>query len=182
MKSCPSDPREIWRDIPGYNGAYQVSTEGSVCKILPGGERMAVKSYVRANRTGKGSSNAVLWVNLTYPDGRRVERAVLRLVAETFLGITEDQFAVHRNGRRSDVSVRNIKVMSCTEMGRTYGGTYTRRPVVKIDDQGEIVACYASAGAAARENYVSRKTVLDRCNRRIRKEFALDGYSYRWDD
>lgn len=72
--------------------------------------------------------------------------------------------------------------MTTSQIGKAFGAQAKRRPVVKIDESGEIIACYPSARIAAKENYVSHQTVADRCNRRVKKEFALDGFSYRWDD
>lgn len=56
----------------------------------------------------------------------------------------------------------------------------SKRPVVKIDQNGTVVALYPSARAAARYNFISYQAVLDRCNGKIQKPFALDGHSYRF--
>lgn len=172
---------EIWKDIPGYGGTYQASTEGRIRKIWPvSGKISILKPYVRNRRT-RTNSNAMR-VHIQAPDGRRVERTVIALVADTFFGSIPGGRAVHNIGVAADNSVSNIKIMTYEQIGRAYGAQSRRRPVVKIDENGEIIACYSSARAAARENYVSYTSVIDRCNGKIKKEFALDGYSYRWDD
>ena len=38
------------------------------------------------------------------------------------------------------------------------------------------------ARQAAKENYLSYQTVMDRCNGKIKKPFALDGHTYQWDE
>lgn len=56
------------------------------------------------------------------------------------------------------------------------------RPVVKIDKNGKIVARYVSAEAAAKANYVTPKTIKVRCYGEVKREFALIGYSFRYED
>lgn len=172
---------EIWRDIPGYGGRYQASTEGRIRKIWPVSGKKTICTPYRRQRRKQANSDA-LRVHISLPDGRRVERTVINLVAETFLGSVPGRCAVHKNGMSADNSLSNIALMTNSQIGKTFGAQAKRRPVVKIDETGEIIACYPSARAAASENYVSHQTVADRCNRRVKKEFALDGFSYRWDD
>ncbi len=62
------------------------------------------------------------------------------------------------------------------------GGKASRRPVAKVNAAGEIVAYYPSARKAAKANHMSYQTVLDRCNGKVKKPFALDGHTYRFDD
>lgn len=180
MKSEAAAP-EIWRDIPGYDGMYQVSTEGRVRKIWPkSGKATLVTPYARDRK--RSAASKAMRVHISMPDGRRVERTVISLVSDTFFGSMPGRRAVHKNGLHTDNSVRNITLMSFRDLGETFGAQANRRPVIKIDAAGEIIACYTSARAAARDNYVSYQTVIDRCNSKVQKEFALDGYSYRWDD
>lgn len=75
----------------------------------------------------------------------------------------------------------NIAFTSRQELGRRTGANATRIPVAKVTPEGEIVAVYPSARVAARENHMSYQTVLDRCNGRVKKPFALDGHTYQFD-
>lgn len=179
-----NDAPERWRDIPGFGGLYQASTEGRIRKVWSKNgkrEKTILKMYTRAGKK-KQANREALRVHITAPDGRRVERTVIQLVAETFFKVPEGKRAVHRNGLRTDNSVRNIIFLSDRELGERFGAMASRRTVAKINTAGEAVAFYPSARAAAKENFVSYQTVIDRCNRKVKKEFALDGYSYRWDD
>lgn len=172
---------EKWRDIPGFGGRYQTSTEGRIRRVWEkNGRTMLLKTYTKQRR--KRSNTEAPRVRLSRPDGSRVERAVLKLVAETFYGVPEGMQPVHANGQKNDCAARNIRFMSRKELGKAFGANSARRPVVKIDTAGDIVECYRSAREAARHNYVSYQTVMDRCNGKVKKEFALDGYSYRWED
>ena len=62
------------------------------------------------------------------------------------------------------------------------GAKSRRRPVAKLDAGGEVVEVYPSAREAARRNYMSYQTVIDRCNGKVKGAFAPDGYAYAWDD
>ncbi len=57
-----------------------------------------------------------------------------------------------------------------------------RRPVVKIDRDGKIVARYGDAMEAANANFMTLGSVKYRCYGRVKKEFALIGYSFRYED
>lgn len=57
-----------------------------------------------------------------------------------------------------------------------------QRVVVKVDPAGEVVEFYRSAREAGYMNHMSYQTVLDRCKRKVKKPFALDGYNYLWED
>ena len=69
-----------------------------------------------------------------------------------------------------------------TPVGRPDETAAARRPVVKITPAGEVVEAYPSARAAAKANHMSYQAVLDRCNGKVKKPFALDGYDYRFED
>lgn len=164
---------EEWRDIPGFDGLYQVSSYGRIRAVK------LLNPYM--NRCGGSQNHRQLRVSLTQGNGKRVTRSVLRLVAEAFLGIPDGMNPTHRNGFLSDCSVRNIVFLSKEDIGKRYGGRGTRRPVVKINAAGEVIDHYTSAKAAARANYLCYGQMLERCKGRVKSEFA-DGYSYRWDD
>lgn len=172
---------EKWKDIPGFGGRYQASTEGRIRRVWEkSGKTTLLMPYEKSRR--KNSNSKAPRVRLTRQDSSRVEKTVLKLIAETFYGVPPGMVPVHANGAKSDCSVANIRFMSATELGKQFGADSARRPVAKIDANGEIIECYRSAREAARHNYVSYQTVMDRCNGKVKKEFALDGYSYRWDD
>ena len=54
--------------------------------------------------------------------------------------------------------------------------------MAKIDSNGEIVDVYTSARQAAKSNFMSYQTVIDRCNGKCKSAFAPDGYAYAWED
>ena len=91
--------KEIWADISGYDGKYQVSTWGRV---------RSAKGILKPYRTEKG----YLKVGLL-KDGVNRKHRVNRLVAETFLpnwsGMPEVN---HIDGNKENNSVTNLEWVS----------------------------------------------------------------------
>ncbi|MBO3280033.1 hypothetical protein [Intestinimonas butyriciproducens] len=122
-------------------------------------------------------------VKLTSADGKTREAAVLGLMVDTWLGgRPPGMVAYHRNGDLADHCLTNIAFTTRRSLGKKTGANAARRPVVKITPAGEVVEAYPSARAAAKANHMSYQAVLDRCNGKVKKPFALDGYDYRFED
>lgn len=170
--------KESWKDIPGYEGKYQADREGLICRRYHSGKRRIMTPYRKKRMHG---SNRFV-VKLT-KDGKAREEIVLQLVARTFLGpAPEGCVPYHRNGCQSDNYVANIAYIHKKELGKITGAKSKRRPVAKISRTGEVEEIYFSAREAARKNFMSYQTVIDRCNGRRKSTFAPDGYKYIWDD
>ncbi len=169
--------KETWRDIPGYGGKYQVDREGNVRRVYGSGKTRPITPY---HRKMSGSQRMV--VKLTR-DGKPREEILMRIVALAFLGAPPEGYVpYHRNGCQSDNYLNNIAYIDRRELGRLTGASSRRRPVAKLDQDGEIVEVYSSAREAARRNYMSYQTVIDRCNGKVKGAFAPDGHAYVWDD
>ena len=107
----------------------------------------------------------------------------MQVMAKTFLGpVPEGCVPYHKNGCQSDNYINNIAYISKIELGKKTGANSRKKSVVKIDCTGEIVDVYSSAREAARKNFMSYQTVIDRCNRKCKSAFAPDGYAYAWED
>lgn len=170
--------REVWRDIPGYDGRYQASTHGRIRKAWKGAKQPVI---LKANPKHSGANQ--LYVNLFTADGKQQKRPVLRLVAMAFMkDLPEDAAVVHRNLLHSDNGLMNIRVMSRSALGRKVSYRYRCRPVVMIDRDGEIVDCYESIHKAAKANNLDITSVRLRCLGQIKDEFSLIGYSFRFDE
>lgn len=87
---------EIWKDIDGYTGVYQVSNMGNV-------RRNGVCKKLQKNKGG------YLEVML-YKNSKGVHKRVHRLVAEAFLPNPEAKRTVnHMNGIKTDNMVENLE-------------------------------------------------------------------------
>ena len=166
-----------WRDVPGFGGTYQVSDLGGVRKTR-GVRKGPMTPTVKRPRVGSSYRK----VRLLGADGRRREFKVARLVAQAFIGPIGDHAVVHRDGNVLDDAADNLALLDKAHLGIDYGARSRSRAVAKASPGAEIVAVYRSAREAARENFMSYQTVIDRCNGRARSFLAPDGFRYIWDD
>lgn len=168
---------ETWKDIPGYDGRYQADKEGNIRRVFLSGKTKMMSQY---HKRMSGSQRLV--VKLT-KDKKSKEEIVLSVIARTFLGPTpEGCVPYHKNGCQTENHLNNIAYISRRDLGKLTGSASSRQSVVKIDQNGEIVDVYSSAREAARQNYLSRQSVTDRCNGKCKSAFAPDGYAYAWED
>lgn len=172
-----------WRPVEGFGGMYEVSDMGDVRSWRWRGCRRAEAPHLLTPFVRKrGSSGRGLYVKLTDENGAGHCVSVMGLVVEAWLGGKRPgQVPYHKNGDLNDNWCGNIGFSSRQELGRKTGASSGRVPVVKVTPEGEIVAVYPSARAAARENHMSYQTVLDRCNGKVKQPFALDGHTYQFE-
>ena len=171
---------DIWRPIRGYGGMYEISDMGDVRSWRWRGTRRTtsphlLRSFVRK----RGAYGRGLFVKLTDENGKARDVNVLGLMVDAWLGGKRPGLVpYHKNGDLEDNWVGNIGFTSRKELGRKTGAASGRVPVAKVTPEGEVVAVYPSARAAAKANHMSYQTVLDRCNGKVKKPFALDGHPY----
>lgn len=166
----------IWKDIKGYDGKYQVSFEGKVRRMYRYAEPRILQPYIKKN------AREIYFVGLT-KEGKKKEIAVHLLVAQAFLAEPrEGEVIYHKNGLIRDNWASNLEYICRKKLGQMTGAQSRRKGVVKIDSNGEMVDFYPSARQAAKENHMSYQTAIDRCNRKVKSPFAPDGYAYAWED
>lgn len=175
-----------WRLIPGYDGFYEVSFMGEV-RSWRGGRWGRLSSpkpltpYKRQPR-GKGRRSNRVYVKLTDCTGKAREVAVMNIMVDVWKGgRPPGMVAYHINGDTFENRATNIGFITSCELGKKTGASSRRQPVEKVSESGEVVAIYGSAREAARQNHMSYQTVLDRCNKKVKKPFALDGHTYRFE-
>lgn len=176
----PSGP---WKDVPGYDGAYQVNDQGDVRSWKKRGVCSAVPHLLQPFMRKSGKQSRCRYVKLS--DGRGKSRDVLvsQIMVRTWAGeIPEGMVVYHINGDLADNAISNLALVTRKRLGRITGGQTRRRAVAKIDSSGNAVEIYSSAREAGRRNYLSYQTVLDRCNGKVKRPFAMNGYTYRFID
>ena len=165
MTSC-----ETWRDIPGYEGRYQVSDMGRVKSLARVVTRRDSKTLQWPERTMTltKSDRGYLYVCLCR-DTHETSHLVHRLVAHAFLPNPDNKPEVnHINGIKSDNRMSNLEWVTASENARHSrrvlgnGGGKPPRPVVCLDTG--IV--YPSVHDAARNICVNYTSILDVCKGR----------------
>lgn len=175
---------EIWKDIVGYEGLYQVSDKGrikSVCSHvrLQNGELMQKKPHILKpqNRCGYKC------VNL-FKDGRSRTFNIHRLVAEAFLPNPYDYSVVnHKDENRSNNNLSNLEW--CTHAYNLSYGTAQRRRaisqgkvVLQLDVNGTLIKRHLTLMDACRDTGVDFRNISLCCNS---KRNTAGGYWWKFE-
>lgn len=139
-----------WKPIQGYEGFYEVSSEGRVRSLRGKKPRL-----LNINKTVAGYPHVGLVKRV---DGlrRRFWYSVHRLVAAAFIGPCPDGYVVnHKDEDKANNLVSNLEYVTRRE-NNVYGSrierisSLTRKPVVRIGKDGGLKV-YKWAGDAAEE-------------------------------
>lgn len=110
---------EVWKDVPGYEGRYQVSDQGRV-KSLPFKQRYLLRTGAEAYRQTPERILAQQKINSGYLiahlhlDNKRKAFTVHRLVAAAFIA-GSGETVNHINGVKTDNRAVNLEWASYTE-------------------------------------------------------------------
>ena len=161
----------IWRDVTGYRYPYRVSDMGDFQKQNADGTWKDLK----ATLDGKNVK-----VHVETIDGKRVTQVLGRIVYKAFHGsIPPGHDVVHKNRVKADCTIYNLVAVPHNACRSTPGN---RRPVLKLDRNGEVVAIYKSVVEAAAKNHISTAAMGKRCLGLIKYPYRLDGYNYVYEE
>ena len=114
--------REKWKDIPGYEGLYQASTQGRIRskagKVTSSArferrvwKQRVLKQKVQTKRYGRKDARVHLW-----KDGKEKMLLVSRLVAMTWCaGFSEDKTVNHIDGNSMNNTAENLEWLPIRE-------------------------------------------------------------------
>lgn len=161
----------IWREITCYRYPYRVSDMGGFQRQHTDGTWRDISPSFDGKRAK---------VHVTTVAGVRKTVTLARIVYEAFHGsIPPGHDVVHKNRVKADCSAYNLAAVSHTACRSTPGN---RRPVLKLDRNGEVVAIYKSVVEAAAKNHISTAAMGKRCLGRVKDPYRLDGYNYVYEE
>lgn len=169
---------EVWEDIVGYKGQYQVSDKGNVRSV----DRIDSRGRKRKGALLKliYDKDGYVIVNL-YKNGIGAQKKVHRLVTEAFIPNPNGLPQVnHRDEVKANNNVENLEW--CTSKHNNNHGTRLERIRKKVRgvniETGEVLT-FSSTVEAGREGYVS----VDKACRGIyndgRGKLIGDGHLYK---
>ena len=96
---------EIWKDVTGYEGLYQVSNTGKVKTLQKQVGRKETEKIMKANKVWTGYLRIGLRKN-----GKTKNTYIHRIVAQEFIENPEHKPIInHKNGNRQDKRVENLE-------------------------------------------------------------------------
>ena len=185
---------EEWRDIKGYEGAYQVSSLGRV-KSLKGTEEIIMKAWLRGHKRYR-------CVGLC-KDGIRKRCDIHRLVAETFIPNPNELPCVdHRNTRTTNKRVENLRWCTLKENMNNpitketcsksrMGYKPTKETIKKISGKNnhnsqkvyckELNKTYECIRDAERELGIANQSISDCCKGTLKMAGKINGIKLHWE-
>ena len=99
---------EEWKDIEGYDGLYQVSSEGRV-RSLP-------RNTTKGQIIKPSIQNTGYYYVLLYKDGKAIRKTLHRIIAKAFIPNPDNKPQVdHINGDRTDCRIDNLRWVTPSE-------------------------------------------------------------------
>ena len=175
--------KEVWIDIDGYEGLYQVSSFGRVKRMFIGSNNRGVKEKIRRQGLCRQGYNRIQLSK----DGVSKNVRVHRLVAEAFIPNPGKKRTVnHKNGIKTDNRVDNLEWNTYAEnldhaikvLGRKTikGRTFPNRvkPIIQVYPDGSFVKWRCVRDVCNRFNF-DRAFIIRCCNGKNKS-----AYGFRW--
>ena len=151
---------EIWRDIEGYEGLYQVSNKGRVKSLYKGSERILKlhddgRGYLKAHLTKENTSKHI---------------RVHRLVAQTFIPNLYNKPQVnHLDENKKNNCVDNLEWTTAKE-NSNYGSRNERlsRKILQYSKSGDFIREWKSAAEVERVLGIDPSHIKDCCKGRYK--------------
>lgn len=184
---------EIWKDIDGYEGYYQISNIGRVKSLARESKSKAVSTQIRAEKVMKngitiwGYPKIVLQLN-----GKTKTISIHRLVAKHFVSTIDGKNVVnHIDGNKTNNVFTNLEWVTIGEnqkhaydiglrvapfKGKFGKNHNTSKPILKISIDGDIVARYECTREAEEELGFYTNSKISDCANGKRKT----AYGFKW--
>ncbi|MDK9681537.1 NUMOD4 domain-containing protein [Lactiplantibacillus plantarum] len=162
---------EIWRDVKGYNGAYQVSSMGRVRStdrvIKVGNQQRHIAGHIiQPHDNGLG----YMQVNLFDESHKLHAMLAHKLVLDGFMTLSANEAQTltdvdHINNDRSDNRLSNLRrVTHADNLRKEHRMNQIRHACIAIDEQGEVVLKAKSMTAMAELLGVSQSAISAHVN------------------
>jgi len=173
--------KEIWKDIEGYEGLYQISNKGRVKSLVTRTNtgRMVKRSLILRPRSNHGYLYVSLAKDKTYRN-----KFVHRLVGQAFVSNPENKPCInHKDENKGNNFYQNLEWV--TQKENANYGTRNRRAglghakaIIQYDLNWNEIKRWESASAAARYFNVEPCTISSACCKRYETSC---GYKWRFE-
>ncbi|OTN84034.1 hypothetical protein A5819_003584 [Enterococcus sp. 7E2_DIV0204] len=147
--------------IPGYEDKYFATWDGHIYRQLKTGRIKELKGYVKGNTYN---------IKLTINNVSR-EYCFNRIIWETFKGEIPEGFLVIRKiSVLTENGMHNLTLRSKKQHGKKTGPKSRSQAVELLSEDGSVIDSWASARKAAKDLFVSYQTIIDICNKKVKKK------------
>ena len=150
---------EIWRDIEGYEGLYQISNKGRVKSLHNGSERI-LRPVI--DRYG-------YYYIMLYNDSVRKYFKIHRLVAQAFISNPENKPQVnHKDENKKNNCIENLEWATAKE-NSNYGTRNERvadsrsKPILQYSKSGDFIRGWKSAREVERMLGIANSHIIACC-------------------
>lgn len=185
---------ENWRDVPGYEGLYQISIdtpEGRCRKIYKNGKIKELSNNPKRNKdriywklwkdNDVTQSQAARWIALTYPElieGEYFENAVID--HKDTNPMNNQPSNLHWVTQKENCNnPLTRKCLSNALSGKNLNNPSYSKTVCQYSNEGILIAVYPSAMEAQRQTGINRSNILSCCNKR-RGFLTAGGYVWKY--
>lgn len=176
--------QEIWKDIKGYEGLYQISNFGRVKSLERYQQNHSKLQKIEEKiKTIHIKNNGYQFVQL-YKDNIMKNLHVHRLVAQAFIPNLENKTQInHIDGNKLNNSVNNLEWVTSNENNKHKWDTglqkpsekqgkitkennrrYKSKPINQLDLQGNYIKTWVNAYEASRQLGIDRSCISQCCN------------------
>lgn len=156
---------EVWKDIVGYEGKYQISSFGKVRSI----DRIDSSAKKRKGRLLKPCKDKDEYLYVGLSDGGVTIKKIHRLVAEAFIGYCPKGYQVnHKDENKTNNRIENLEYVTAKQ-NVNHGTGIKRRAekrgytVCQLSKDGNVIAKYRSLREAAKETGVDFRDIRKCC-------------------
>lgn len=167
---------EIWKDIIGYEGYYQISNYGNVKNI-------------KTNKTLIGDINNMGYRRITLYTPIKKRFFVHRLVALHFCeGYNEKLIVNHKDGNKTNNKAENLEWVTRSQndlhayklkLRKTYPCTFKHRILAYDKNTMELVKIYKNTQECEEDLQVARSNIYNCCNG---KQKSCKGYILKYEE
>ena len=177
--------QEIWKDIPGYEGHYQISNHSNVRTLC----YLNKKNCIKLLKPVKAKTGYLV-VNL-HKNNKATIKYVHRLVAEAFIPNPENKPHInHIDGNKSNPAINNLEWVTPSEnqihaynlglhvkstKGMTGALCKNSKPILQFSKDGVFIRSWSAASEAARYYGVSAGNIWSCIHGK-----RITAYGYKW--
>lgn len=170
--------KELWKNIQGYEGLYQISNFGRVKSFRKSTKYSCQSEFIlKPSVANTGYAQVCLYAN-----GTRKKFLVHRLVAGAFIPNPDNLPQInHKDENRLNNHISNLEW--CTpEYNNAYGSAKIRaidtrsKPIEQLTYDGKVIAVYRSSRIASEITGIKKGTLIMAIN----KHSQCNGYFWRF--